>query len=318
MTTPVVEGSSDWLGAGVVGWVPTLGVQADRMPAARSRAKAPRRARDIAKPPGKMFSQYPTGSLMPAARDVALPGLFTFAGYDPCVLPRRRTARALIALFATLSVLLVAVAAAPTHLDLALGWLAYPLLAQVLYVSTDPPRKHAVRLALWGFLLTGAADASLIIAGVTGPAVEMTLNASAMACWGLALWPLRADSVLVTRRGWLVLYAGVVTTAMLAAATGAGILTPLALALLAAAGAMAVLATSLGLPGIFGGFAILLAHSLTVLVAFVPAWDRPALPIWIAALSLGGGGLVLGGFVRRFIPEKNAGTTGAPVTEEPN
>lgn len=220
-------------------------------------------------------------------------------GYDHLMLPRRRTARALAALFGVLSVLLVLAALLPTHLDRALGWMPLLLLAEVLYIACDPPRRLLVRLCIAGLLVMGAADAVRTLAAGHSAALVMALYLVGMSLWCVALWPLREESFLSRQRGALVPYGLLVAVAMFGAVSdGVDAVAILGLLYLAVAVALAVLSSSLGLTGAFGGASFFLAHTLTAMAIFVPAWDRPGIPAWIAALYLGGAGLLAAGVLR--------------------
>lgn len=221
--------------------------------------------------------------------------------YDRWMLPPRRTSRALLALYAVVAVLIVIATLFPTSLDRAIGWMAPLLLAEILVISSDPPRSRLVWLGTAGFALVAAAAAAELIEQI--PALEMGLHAAGLACWLVALWPLRSGSVLSYRRGWLVLYALVGGIAIFAAASGSGLTVPVSIALIVVAVPTAILATSLGLTGVFGGAGILLAHTLTVLFISVPAWHLPGIPVWIAALFLGGSGLLACGFVKQGLTD---------------
>ena len=220
--------------------------------------------------------------------------------YDRAVLPRRRSARALVLTYGVVTVVaLVSEILRSPVADVA-GWFAMPLLAEVVLVATNPPRPRPVMLVVaalgFSFLAEVLPDFLPTSASFITLLLLLTL---AQACYVGAFWRLWRSSLVRTSPRWLIGYALVFMVGAFAVRAGAGSwLWPLLLYGILVA-ATAVLASALGLSAAFGGALFFVSATLSAMHRFTPGWDKPGLAFWIALTLLSAQALITLGVVRR-------------------
>lgn len=223
---------------------------------------------------------------------------------------RRQSARLLLGAYLVVIVVLLVAEVFGSPLALVAGWFALPLLAELVVVSTDPPRPRAVVLVLvalaCGF---GAEVLTDLDAGDTGFPVRLALLALAHLGYVAALWPLRRESLAYTRSRWLVGYGLLFAILFFALRTGAGELLWPMVGYGVLVTAAAVLVSALGLSAAFGGAFLFLSSALMAMYRFVPAWDRPGMEFWILLTWLSAQLLIVLGVVQRW--------QGEPATVQP-
>ncbi|NCD19807.1 MAG: hypothetical protein EOL89_07470 [Actinobacteria bacterium] len=233
------------------------------------------------------------------------------------MLPRRNSARALLAAYLVVAV--VAVVAEIFHSPLAdvASWFAAPLLAELVLVSTNPPRPRPVILVMGAFSLTFLATiAGDLLDGPAGFLALLGLLTLTQACYVAAFWGLWRASLVRTSPRWLIGYGILFTVGVFAVREGSG---PWFWALLAygvLVAATAILASALGLSAGFGGALYFVSATLAVMHRFTPGWDKPGLAFWIALTLLAAQALIALGVVRRWqaalpapAPREAVGTT---------
>ncbi|MFJ9557037.1 lysoplasmalogenase family protein [Nocardiopsis sp. NPDC101807] len=230
------------------------------------------------------------------------------------MLPRRPLARALLALYAALSALHLAVQwhgaddwSRPTQA------LLMPVLAAVLLAEAARPGARLAALAATALGLSWLGDtAPALASGDTAFLLMVGFFLVAQVVYAVAFAPLRSDSVLHRRRALLVPYAAAVGALTLACAPGAGdLLVPVLLYGLCL-GTAAVLATGVHPLAGVGGALFLVSDGLIALRAFVPGFGLPGDGFWVmltytAAQAL----LVLGVLARLRAPGRSAPVPGA-------
>lgn len=157
-----------------------------------------------------------------------------------------------------------------------------PLLLLALLTATTPPRGRLVRLFALGLVLSWLGDAlPRLLHGQVQFLAMLGPFLLAQIVYGLALWPLRCDSLLVRPVAVLPYLTAAVVIVVLCAPS-AGLLLPALVAYAAVLGAMAVLATSLGRRGGLGGAVFVLSDALIALGTF-DVLTLPAHPVWVMA-----------------------------------
>lgn len=218
--------------------------------------------------------------------------------------PRRNSARALLLTY--LVVAAVAVVAEIFHSPLAdvAGWFAMPLLAEMMLVSTNPPRPRPVVLAMAALGLSFLADLlSDLLDEPAGFLVLLGLLTLAQACYVAALWGSWRSSLVRTSPRWLIGYAMLFVVGVFAVRDGAGSWFWALLAYGVLVAATAVLASALGLSAAFGGALFFISATLTAMHRFTPGWDKPGLAFWITLTLLSAQALITLGVVRRWQAE---------------
>ena len=89
------------------------------------------------------------------------------------MLPRRNSARALVVAYVVVAVVAVVAEIFRSPLADVAGWLALPLLAELVLVSTDPPRPRPVVLVVAALALSFLADVAADL--LAEPAAFVTL-----------------------------------------------------------------------------------------------------------------------------------------------
>ncbi len=172
-------------------------------------------------------------------------------------------------------------------------WFALPLLIEMLWVSTDPPRSRLVRWWTAGLVLLLLADiaAEALTDSIRLAAVSGLLILAMGAQWS-ALWPFRHETFLTYEKGWIWIYVVGFGTLVFAVVGPAGaLLVPVLLAALAAA-VVGVLASGLGLLAAGGGILAFLA-ACVVLISGSLGTAGPATAIGSAVLGMSGQALML-------------------------
>ncbi|MGM0385392.1 MAG: hypothetical protein ACQERF_05340 [Actinomycetota bacterium] len=222
--------------------------------------------------------------------------------------PRRNSARALLLTY--LVVAAVAVVAEVFHSPLAdvAGWFAMPLLAEMVLVSTNPPRPRPVVLvmAALGFSFLADLLSGLLSDRLGEPAgflVLLGLLTLAQVCYVAAFWRLWRSSLVRTSPRWLIGYGLLFVVGVFAVRDGAGSWFWALIVYGVLVAATAVLASALGLSAAFGGALFFVSATLAAMHRFTPGWDKPGLAFWIALTLLSAQALISLGVVRRWQAE---------------
>lgn len=214
------------------------------------------------------------------------------------MLPHRRSARSVLAVYAVVTLVVLAAELLGSELAEVAGWFAAPLLAEALWLSTDPPRSRLARFMMlgFGFSFLGDAAPDLVPPGAAF-LVMVTFFLLAQVSYVVGLWGLRRRSV---ARTWprVVPYALAYLLVYFAVRDGAGALLLPVLLYAAVLAAMAVLATALGWAGALGGALFIVSDALLAMGRFTPGWDRPAMGAWIMATYLAAQALLLLGVLQ--------------------
>ncbi|NCD16698.1 MAG: hypothetical protein EOL91_05185 [Actinobacteria bacterium] len=223
------------------------------------------------------------------------------------MLPRRNSARALVVAYVVVAVVAVVAEIFRSPLADVAGWLALPLLAELVLVSTDPPRPRPVVLVVAALALSFLADVAADL--LAEPAAFVTLLGLltlAQLCYVAAFRGLWRSSLLRTSPRWLIWYGLLYVVGVFAVRAGAGDWFWPLLAYGVLVAATAVLASALGLSAAFGGALFFVSASLAAMHRFTPGWDKPGLGFWIALTLLAAHGLITLGVVRRWQAEPAA------------
>jgi len=217
------------------------------------------------------------------------------------VLPHRSSGRLLLIVYVVVGVVVLASTLAGSALAEVAGWFAIPLLAEVLIVTSDPPRPRAVVLLAGGLVAFAVADVGAsLIPGEAALPVAVAARGAGLALMLGAVAPLHRDSIIHTRRSWLGGYALFYLVILFAVRQDSGAMLVPLLAYGALLLVVAVLATGLGFTAGFGGLLLALAEALAVMYAYTPGWDRPGVPFWVELARLAGLGLILLGALGRW------------------
>lgn len=195
-----------------------------------------------------------------------------------------------LALYVALAVITLVAAPFSSALGWMVPWLAVPLLAEFLWLTTSADRSRLTRWAIGALLLTAVADiASDVLTQFTSAPASAGCAAwaAASAVWVVTLWPARGASYLFTRRGWLVPYALLAASAYFGVAqTATGAALGVVVVNLVLAAAAGVAASGLPQPGPWAGALYFLAQVLAAMARYAPGWDRPGMLFWIQAAYL--------------------------------
>lgn len=217
------------------------------------------------------------------------------------MLPRRSSARAVLATYVVVAVVAVVAEIFRSPLADVAGWFAMPLLAEVVLLSTDPPRPRPVVLVMAALGLSFLGDVLPdLLPDPAAFVVLLSLLALAKACYVTAFWRLWRSSLVRTSPRWLIGYGAVFVVGVFAVRAGAGAWFWPVLAYGVLVAATAVLASALGLPAAFGGALFFVSATLAVMHRFAPGWDKPGLGFWIALTLLAAQGLITLGVVGRW------------------
>lgn len=198
-------------------------------------------------------------------------------------MPRRRVVRITLGLFLVV---------AATHLTAQLldleglasasQVLLMPVLAAVLWRSSQAPRSGLVRLTLVALGFSWLGDtAPRLSEGDAAFLLMVGFFLVAQVTYVVAFWPWRRESVVRHRRRWAVPYVVAVAALILACAPHAGGLLVPVLAYGLVLGTMAVLATGVGPLAWAGGALFLVSDGLIALEAFAPWWSLPLQGFWV-------------------------------------
>lgn len=154
-----------------------------------------------------------------------------------------------------------------------------PLLA--LVVLTAPvPRGRLTGWVLVGLAFSWLGDWLPAVVGEDAAFLAMVgAFAVAQACYAVAFWPLRADSV--TGTGWPVAYGLAAAALVLVCAPGTGDLLGPVVGYAVVITVMAVLATGVHRLAAVGGVLFMASDALIALEAFVPDWEIAAHSWWV-------------------------------------
>ncbi|NKS81440.1 lysoplasmalogenase [Rhodococcus hoagii] len=179
-------------------------------------------------------------------------------------------------------------------------WFLMPVLAAIVWLSTETPRTRLVILVLIALGFSWLGDTAPDLAdGDTAFLLMVGFFLAAQATYIAAFVPFNGRGVIRRHAGLVAVYAVAVVLLVAACAPGAGALLVPALVYGTALGAMAVLSAGLGRTAAIGGGLFLVSDGMIALGAFADWFEPPAEGFWIMATYIAAQVLIVLGVLVR-------------------